>query len=157
VLAKAVEDAKRLGRQELSLVAAVHLADLGIHTSTEASLEETMGTGPARLLLTRHGQISEGEALAREAVERATATEYFSLIAESYLALAEVLRLSERAGEASEALEHALRVYEGRASRRPRTRFELVSPSFTQPRPRSTSRFSSGDMHVGSNPRCRRQ
>lgn len=90
---------------------AVESGSLGV----EGDVTTQVGWRVAKaMLLTRHGQISEGEALAREAVERATATEYFSLIAESYLALAEVLRLSERAGEASEALEHALRVYEGK-------------------------------------------
>jgi tetratricopeptide (TPR) repeat protein len=60
----------------------------------------------------RQGQLADGEALAREAVARATVTEYFSLNAESYIALGEVLRLQERSREASHALELALAVYE---------------------------------------------
>jgi predicted ATPase len=64
------------------------------------------------MVLARRGRIADGEALAREAVARATATEYFSLNAESYLALGEVVALAGRTREASEALEQALRVYE---------------------------------------------
>jgi class 3 adenylate cyclase/predicted ATPase len=66
------------------------------------------------MVLGRRGQLAEGEALAREAIARATATEYFSLNAESYLALGEVLRLKERSREASIALEQAFAVYQSK-------------------------------------------
>jgi predicted ATPase len=63
------------------------------------------------MLLARRGRVDDAEALAREAVARATATDYFSLNAESYLALGEVLRLTERSREASHALEMSVAVY----------------------------------------------
>jgi class 3 adenylate cyclase/tetratricopeptide (TPR) repeat protein len=66
------------------------------------------------MALARRGEVAGGEALAREAVTRATVTEYFSLNAESHLALGEVLRLAGRAREASHALEQALGVYESK-------------------------------------------
>jgi class 3 adenylate cyclase/predicted ATPase len=66
------------------------------------------------MVLARRGQVADGEGLAREAIARATVTEYFSLNAESYLALGEVLRLKERSREASHALEQALAVYQSK-------------------------------------------
>jgi tetratricopeptide (TPR) repeat protein len=66
------------------------------------------------MLLARRGRVAEGEALAREAVERATASEYFAAIAEAYLALSEAVRLAGRTREASGALEHALDVFEAK-------------------------------------------
>ena len=79
----------------------------------EEDVVTQVGWRAARAMaLGSRGRIREGEVLAREAVERANAAEYFTAITESYLALTEVLRLSGRAREASEALEQALRVYE---------------------------------------------
>jgi tetratricopeptide (TPR) repeat protein len=66
------------------------------------------------MVLARQCRRPEAEALAREAVERANAAEYFAALAESYLALTEVLHLAERIGEASEALEQTLRVHEAK-------------------------------------------
>jgi ATP/maltotriose-dependent transcriptional regulator MalT len=66
------------------------------------------------MVLAGRGRSHEAEALAREAVERAKAAEYFSALAESHLALAEVLRVARRTGEASEARERTLGVLEAK-------------------------------------------
>lgn len=66
------------------------------------------------MLLAQRGQHAEAETLAREAVERATGTEYVRSIAESYLALAEVLRLAKRRDAATDAMKEALRLYEAK-------------------------------------------
>lgn len=69
------------------------------------------------MLLTQRGPRAEAETLAREAVERAKATEYVRSIAESYLALAEVLRLAGRLDEAADPSTEALRLYEAKGFR----------------------------------------
>ena len=66
------------------------------------------------MLLGRRGRIREAEVLAGEAVARATAAEYVSLRAESYIALGEVLRLAARPHDAAAALEQALHAYESK-------------------------------------------
>jgi class 3 adenylate cyclase/tetratricopeptide (TPR) repeat protein len=66
------------------------------------------------MLLARRGRHTEAETLAREALERATATEYLYCIAECYLALGEVLHLAERPQEAAEAIAAALRLYDAK-------------------------------------------
>jgi tetratricopeptide (TPR) repeat protein len=57
------------------------------------------------------GRTAEAEGLARDAVERAWVTDYFWLQTKSAEALAEVLRLAGRTGEAAEALTKAIAVH----------------------------------------------
>jgi tetratricopeptide (TPR) repeat protein len=64
------------------------------------------------MLLARRGEIDQGEALARDALARAVASEYAESIAEAYLSLGEVLRLAGRPEEAREAFESAQAVLE---------------------------------------------
>jgi tetratricopeptide (TPR) repeat protein len=89
-----------------------HLALESESLGVEGDVTTQVGWRAARAMLhARRGDISQGEALARDAVERATATQYFSLIPESYLALGEVHRIAERDRKSAEALEQALRAY----------------------------------------------
>ena len=60
----------------------------------------------------RRGALVEAEAVAREGVALAEATEFVDLRADSLLALAEVLRLNDRAAEAAEPLREALALWE---------------------------------------------
>jgi class 3 adenylate cyclase/tetratricopeptide (TPR) repeat protein len=62
--------------------------------------------------LAQRGRVAEAEKLAREAVTRALATEYWESTAEAYLSLGEVLRLASRPEDAREAIESALSVTE---------------------------------------------
>lgn len=64
------------------------------------------------MVLARRGQIDGGEALARDALARALASEYVESIAEAHLSLGEVLRLAGRPEAAREALESAQAVLE---------------------------------------------
>jgi class 3 adenylate cyclase/tetratricopeptide (TPR) repeat protein len=64
------------------------------------------------VLLARRGELEEAERLAREAVRRATASEFFESRAEAYLSLGEVLRLAGQPDDAREALQSALAVIE---------------------------------------------
>jgi tetratricopeptide (TPR) repeat protein len=64
------------------------------------------------MVLARRGEIDEGEALARDALARAAASEYAESNAEAYLSLGEVLRLAGRPEEAREAFESAQAVLE---------------------------------------------
>ena len=62
--------------------------------------------------LARLGQVDESEALAREAVARARATDNIDIIAHTLDALAETLRAAGRGGEARKAQTEALLLYE---------------------------------------------
>lgn len=64
------------------------------------------------MLLARRGKVEEGEALARDALERALASGYYESKVEAYLSLGEVLRLDGRPEEAREAYESALAILE---------------------------------------------
>jgi tetratricopeptide (TPR) repeat protein len=64
------------------------------------------------MLVARRGQTEEGEALARDALSRALASEYFESMAEAYLSLGEVLKLDGRPEEARAAFEAALDILE---------------------------------------------
>jgi class 3 adenylate cyclase len=64
------------------------------------------------MLLARRGDIGVGEALAREALARALASEYSESKVEAYLSLGEVLRLAGRPDEAEEAFKSALTILE---------------------------------------------
>jgi class 3 adenylate cyclase/tetratricopeptide (TPR) repeat protein len=64
------------------------------------------------MLLARRGEIDAGEALARDALAHALASEYMEATAEAYLSLGEVLRLAGRPEAAREALESAQTVLE---------------------------------------------
>src|SRR5918995_3301517 len=63
-------------------------------------------------VLARRGDVAAGEALAREAVERAHATDYLEDIALTLLDLAEVLELAGRTDEAVRAIEKAIALFE---------------------------------------------
>jgi tetratricopeptide (TPR) repeat protein len=64
------------------------------------------------MLLARRGETGAGEALAREALARALASDYYEARVEAYLSLGEVLRLGGRVEEAREAFEAALHILE---------------------------------------------
>ncbi|HEY3070763.1 MAG TPA: adenylate/guanylate cyclase domain-containing protein, partial [Gaiellaceae bacterium] len=85
--------------------------------SEEAGSEEDVATqvgwrAARAKVLARRGDLDHAEALAREALRRALATEYLQTIAEAQLSLGEVLRLAGRLAEAGEALQAALAIYE---------------------------------------------
>ena len=67
-------------------------------------------------LLARRGNLAEAEALAREAVALAGATDYVDLHAEALAALGEVLLMAERHEDAGRALEHALSLFEAKGN-----------------------------------------
>ena len=58
------------------------------------------------------GELEEAERLAREAIEIGEPTDYISLRGDSWVRLAEVLRMAGRSDEAAGALRHALELYE---------------------------------------------
>jgi class 3 adenylate cyclase/tetratricopeptide (TPR) repeat protein len=60
----------------------------------------------------RSGRFEEGEATAREAIALAEQTDFLQIHGRAYLALAEVLRLAGRPGDARAAIEAALALYE---------------------------------------------
>jgi class 3 adenylate cyclase/tetratricopeptide (TPR) repeat protein len=64
------------------------------------------------MVLARRGELDAGEALAREALARALASEYAESRAEAYLSLGEVLRLAERPEEARDAFESARAIFD---------------------------------------------
>ena len=68
--------------------------------------------GVPACLLARHGQIEEGERLAREGVAVASDSEFVVLHADVLLDLAEVLELAGRPEEAREATTKAVSIYE---------------------------------------------
>ncbi len=68
--------------------------------------------GVPACLLARHGQIEEGERLAREGVAIAADSEFVVLHADVLLDLAEVLELAGRPEEAREATAEAVSIYE---------------------------------------------
>jgi class 3 adenylate cyclase/tetratricopeptide (TPR) repeat protein len=127
----AYDTLKSMGEKGTLSTVATNLADVlylkGTYAEAEALTREAEELGGAddvatevgwrnarAMLLARRGQHAEAETLAREAVERATATEYMRSIAESHLALAEVLRLAKRPEEAADAISEALRLYEAK-------------------------------------------
>jgi tetratricopeptide (TPR) repeat protein len=131
IIRAAYDTLKGMGEKGTLSTVAANLADVlyvkGAYAEAEALTHEAEEIGGAddvatevgwrnarAMLLAQRGQHAEAEALAREAVERATATEYVRSIAESYLALGEVLRLAERPDEAADAINEALRLYEAK-------------------------------------------
>ena len=99
------------GKYEEAEALAVESESLG----ADEDVATQVGWRAARaMLLGRRGRIREAEVLAGEAVARATAAEYVSLRAESYLALGEVLRLAARPRDSAAALEQALHAYESK-------------------------------------------
>ena len=60
----------------------------------------------------REGRLDDGEQLAREAVTLAEATDDINFRGDALMALAEVLCLAERPGEAVPVIEEALRLFE---------------------------------------------
>ncbi len=68
------------------------------------------------MLLARRGNGDEAEALAREAVVLAFETEFVDLRGDALRALAEVLGLDGRTGEAAEAMRRALALWEAKGS-----------------------------------------
>ena len=64
----------------------------------------------------RRGELDEAEAVAREAVALAAEAEFVDLRGDSLLALAEVLRLAGRKGEAAEAMRQALALWEAKGN-----------------------------------------
>jgi class 3 adenylate cyclase/tetratricopeptide (TPR) repeat protein len=69
----------------------------------------------ARVLAAR-GQADEAEREARSAVQQATAGDAVEMTANAYCALAEVMEEADREREAAEALQEALRLYEGKGN-----------------------------------------
>jgi ATP/maltotriose-dependent transcriptional regulator MalT len=65
-------------------------------------------------VLAGRGEAEAAERLAREAVERAFATEYVQLQADTLCALADVLTATDRLPEAAQVLTEAIRVYEAK-------------------------------------------
>jgi tetratricopeptide (TPR) repeat protein len=131
IIRAAYDALKRIGEKGILSTVATNLAYVlylkGAYEEAKQVAREAEETGGAddvatevgwrtarAMLLARDGQYAEAEALARRAVEQATATEYIRSIAESYLALAEVLRLAKRPEEAADAISEALRLYEAK-------------------------------------------
>jgi tetratricopeptide (TPR) repeat protein len=131
IIRAAYDALKRIGEKGILSTVATNLAHVlylkGEYEEAKQLAREAEDTGGAddvatevgwrtarAMLLARDGQNAEAEALARRAVEQATATEYIRSIAESYLALAEVLRLAKRPDEAADAISEALRLYEAK-------------------------------------------
>jgi class 3 adenylate cyclase/tetratricopeptide (TPR) repeat protein len=63
-------------------------------------------------LLARQGDFAEAERLAREAVAIMDSTDYLDNIAHAYVALADVLAVTGRSGDAAQALTHAATLFE---------------------------------------------
>src|SRR5262249_19247496 len=68
-------------------------------------------------VLARSGNMTEAEALAREAVTLAAGTDYLTLHGGALLSLAEVLRRSGQQAEADAAVRGALELYEAKGDR----------------------------------------
>ena len=86
-------------------------------TSRETSADEDIVSqviwrGALGKTLTRGGRVDDGEALAREAVTRAEATDALNMRADAAMDLGEVLRLAGRATEAASAFRRAKELYE---------------------------------------------
>jgi tetratricopeptide (TPR) repeat protein len=62
--------------------------------------------------IARSGRLDDAERLAREAVVIGEDTDHIDFRGDTFMALAEVLRLAERSNEALPAVEEALRLYE---------------------------------------------
>ena len=104
----------RLGEEDAE---AERLADLARAISPEDDRSSQVGWRIARArLLARRGEHAEAQALAREAVRRADETDFLSNRGEAWLALADVLRADGRTGEATEAAECALRLFEAKGN-----------------------------------------
>jgi hypothetical protein len=92
---------------------ALAMAELGESSSIEDDVDAQVRWRSAKArALSRLGEQEEGERLARSSVERAWTTDYPNLRALSLEALAEVLHRTGTSGEAVEAMERAITVYE---------------------------------------------
>jgi len=106
LLAEAVRAQDRLGE-------AVRLSEASERAAARDDLDSQAGWRNVRArAFAQQGDLTEAERLARESVALVEPTDFLIVRAESYSALADVLRLSERRKEAAAALEEALRLYQ---------------------------------------------
>ena len=96
------------GREQEALELAEEAARASLEDDADAMV--LWMSAKARVLAAL-GRTAEAEGLARDAVERAWVTDYFWLQTKSAEALAKVLQLSGRTGEAAEALTKAISVH----------------------------------------------
>jgi class 3 adenylate cyclase/tetratricopeptide (TPR) repeat protein len=101
------------GRQEeaMALTDESEKAGAADDASTQVGLRRVRAK-----VLAQRGRAREAEELAREAVRLANSTEFVDLHAKSRADLGEVLALGGRSGEAAEALEAAVAVYEAKGN-----------------------------------------
>ena len=92
---------------------------------------QVLWRGTRGKILVQHESVVAGEALVREAISRAARTDDLNLHADKLMDLAEVLRFTERAGEAGSVTADALELYEAKGN--------LVSSSKAAARLRSAA------------------
>ena len=78
--------------------------------------EETLGLGVRAMVAARRGSFEEGERLAREALTVIDDSDFLCDRADARVALAEVLALADRRGEAAEAVREAIALYEAKGN-----------------------------------------
>jgi tetratricopeptide (TPR) repeat protein len=115
----------RLGRLDEAERSAERARELG---ASDDAITQILWRDVTANVLALRGEHAEAERLAREAVEIAEATDMLVATGETYLYLADVLRLAGRPKEAVEALEVALALFErkGVLPRIERTRASLL-------------------------------
>ena len=77
---------------------------------------QVLWRGTRGKILVQHESVVAGEALVREAISRAARTDDLNLHADKLMDLAEVLRFTERAGEAGSVTADALELYEAKGN-----------------------------------------
>jgi tetratricopeptide (TPR) repeat protein len=103
----------RQGRHDEAGEMLAEAAELG--AADDVFTQVCVRTGRAKLAA-RRGNLEEAEAVAREGIALAAGTEFVDLRGDALLALAEVLRLGSRNGEAAEPIREALALWDAKGN-----------------------------------------